>query len=85
MASTANITVRFFAQLKDLAGTGDTQLLCQQAMRVSEVKEQVAADFPRLRPYLKSVFIARNGSYCSGETEVNAGDEIAFIPPVSGG
>ncbi|MCG6157938.1 MoaD/ThiS family protein [Rubinisphaera margarita] len=85
MPSTANITVRFFAQLKEVAGTGETQLICQQAMRIADVKQQIADEYPLLAPYLKSVFTALNGSYCGGETEVNPGDEIAFIPPVSGG
>jgi superfamily II DNA helicase RecQ len=43
------------------------------------------ADYPRLAPYEKPPFTAVNQDYVQPETILRDGDEVAFIPPVSGG
>ncbi len=52
---------------------------------VGQVFEHYAERCPRLRDYEHSIVIARNQEFSSRAEEVAAGDELAFLPPVSGG
>lgn len=51
---------------------------------VDELKKQLAALYPRLKQ-LTTFMIAVNGEYATADQVINANDEIAIIPPVSGG
>jgi molybdopterin converting factor small subunit len=45
----------------------------------------VVADYPALEPHARSVSAAVNAAYAKLTTRVSDGDEVAFLPPVSGG
>jgi len=49
------------------------------------VFEHYAASAPRLKDFRKSIVLARNQQFSSGSTVIEDGDELAFLPPVSGG
>jgi len=80
-----HITVRLFAILKDLAGTSEVQLDLLPAATVASAAERLGLAIPNLRDPLRRVAFAVNREYVSPGTELHDGDELAIIPPVSGG
>ncbi len=79
------VTVRLFARLRDLAGKADAECTVPTGATVADVWQQLVRAHPALAPHERSVSAARNAEYAKMTTPVNDGDEIAFLPPVSGG
>lgn len=79
------VQVRFFAQLRDTVGAGELPVTLADQATVKDVWQAVAAAHPALAPYETSISCAVNATYARMHTRVNAGDEVAFLPPVSGG
>ena len=79
------LKVLFFGQLKDIVGHSEQQLELPEGARLDSVFEHYAAQFPRMRELGPSIVIARNQQFAPLHTSVTEGDEIAFLPPVSGG
>lgn len=74
-----------FAVLGDIVGESSRQLVLADGTRAIDVWRDLREKHPELRPYERPPFTAVNESYVDPETVLNDGDEIAFIPPVSGG
>jgi molybdopterin synthase catalytic subunit len=85
MTSEVRVRVRLFAIQRELAGTRDIGLELGDGARIEDAWSEVVRRHPTLAPGRPSVRFARNGSYAPAETELADGDEVAFIPPVSGG
>jgi molybdopterin converting factor subunit 1 len=79
------VRVRLFAIQRELAGTREHQLELAAGATVEDAWEGLIAAFPSLAPGRASVRFARNGAYADASTQLADGDEIAMIPPVSGG
>jgi molybdopterin converting factor subunit 1 len=79
------ITVRLFARLRELAGAGDLEVEVPDGSTVRTVWERLTAAHPALQPHGASVSAAVNEDYARLTTRVSDGDEVAFLPPVSGG
>ena len=79
------VTVRLFARLKDIAGAPELQRDVPDPSTLADVWAELAHDFPAMAPYRGSVSGARNAEYARMDQPVADGDEIAFLPPVSGG
>jgi molybdopterin converting factor subunit 1 len=79
------ITVRFFAILKDRAGVGEAVLELPSNAAVHLALEAVVGKYPSIAQDLKRCAFAVNREYASTEKVLNDGDELALIPPVSGG
>lgn len=79
------IKVLFFGVLKDAVGRGEDTLELTDGDGVDTVFEHYAARFPRLRELSPSIVPARNQRFCDLSERIAEGDEIAFLPPVSGG
>ncbi len=79
------VTVRLFARLKDIAGASELERDVPADATLADVWAQLAHDFPAMAPYRGSVSGARNAEYARMDALVADGDEIAFLPPVSGG
>lgn len=79
------ITVRLFARLAELAGTRETSLDIGEGLRARDVFATLARDYPAIEGFERSVRYARNQEYVDAETALAPGDELALIPPVSGG
>jgi molybdopterin converting factor subunit 1 len=77
--------ILFFAQTKDIAGMAEMEMKISGTIRVEEVWEKLAAIQPRLAAFRKTTRLARNGEYVNAQTKFSDGDEVALIPPVSGG
>jgi len=77
--------VLLFARLRELAGTGETEVEVGEGLTAEEVFRLVQARFPRLAQTPVPVAFAVNAQYVGPDHPVRPGDEVAIIPPVSGG
>lgn len=79
------ITVRFFAQQRDVVGSPELTLQVGTSATVASVWAELCATYPALAPLTRSLLYAVNQVYADPATTLQDGDEVAFIPPVSGG
>jgi molybdopterin synthase catalytic subunit len=79
------VHVRLFAMQRELAGTRAVDLALASGATIEDAWSALVARFPVLAPGRPAVRFARNGSYAPPETELADEDEVAMIPPVSGG
>ena len=80
-----SVRVRLFAVQRELAGTREVALELADGADVEAAWAALVARFPILAPGRPSVRFARNGDYADPTTLLTDGDEVAMIPPVSGG
>ena len=79
------VTVRFFALYRERAGRNQVSLELGPGATVSQMLEEVRRLFPRLAPPTVNIVAAVNTEYAGPDTLLGDGDDIALIPPVSGG
>ena len=79
------VTVRLFARLRDLAGSGELVRDVGDPATVETVWRSLVDDMPELRDYERVMSVAVNADYAKMSAKVHDGDEVAFLPPVSGG
>jgi molybdopterin converting factor subunit 1 len=79
------VRVLFFGILRESAGVADDTLDLWDGARVVDVLKHFASRIPRLPEMLPSLAVAVNQQYARPETVLKAGDEVALLPPVSGG
>lgn len=79
------VTIRLFARLRDLAGAGELVRDVPAPATVQTVWQALAAEVPGVRQYEKTMSVAVNAEYSRMAAAVHDGDEVAFMPPVSGG
>ena len=79
------IRVLLFGAAADRAGTRETELPVDEGVTLEEVWPLLAERHPDLAPMRDTLAFAVNGEYARGDAGVSAGDEIAVLPPVSGG
>jgi molybdopterin converting factor subunit 1 len=79
------VTVRLFARLRELVGVGELQRDASAGATVADVWAALARDYPAIAPYAESMSCAVNAEYARMTSPVQDGDDVAFLPPVSGG
>ena len=79
------VTVRLFARLRDLAGSGELVRDVATPATVETVWRSLVDEMPGLRDYERTMSVAVNADYAKMSAKVDDGDEVAFLPPVSGG
>jgi molybdopterin converting factor subunit 1 len=79
------VTIRLFARLRDLAGTGELVRDVADPATVATVWTALVGEMPTLREYERTMSVAVNADYSRMSASVHDGDEVAFLPPVSGG
>ncbi|MEP6715429.1 MAG: molybdenum cofactor biosynthesis protein MoaE [Terriglobia bacterium] len=79
------ITVLFFGVLKDICGRAEDRLELPPGARLETVFSHYAASYPALTAMAGSIVMARNHEFAAPATLIEEGDEIALLPPVSGG
>jgi len=79
------VKVLFFGMLKDIVGRSEDHIELADGARLESVFTFYARDFPRLTDLESSIVLACNHEFCDRSAAVREGDEIAFLPPVSGG
>jgi len=79
------IKVLLFGAAADRAGTRETELPVDVGMTLAEIWPLLARRRPDLVPMRDTLAFAINGEYARGDAGVSPGDEVAVLPPVSGG
>lgn len=79
------VTVRLFARLREIAGAGELLRDVPAGATVSTVWRALVVEFPAMARYESSISSAVNADFARMSTAVADGDEVAFLPPVSGG
>ncbi len=79
------LRVLFFGMLKDVVGRAEEGIELPDGANLGVVFERYASLHPRLRELAPSIVAARNQEFADLNTSVVDGDEVAFLPPVSGG
>jgi molybdopterin synthase catalytic subunit len=79
------VRVLFFGVLRDLAGKSNDSLELPEGGSVRDVIARYESQIPRFKDSLPSIALAVNQQYASPETKLKDNDEVALLPPVSGG
>ena len=79
------VTVRLFARLREIVGDGELRRTVADGIDAGSLWAELARDHPALEPYGASISCAVNEEYAKFSTRLKDGDEVAFLPPVSGG
>ena len=79
------IHVRLFAIVRERAGVANLDLPLGDVATVADAVAAVAAKYPAVKDFLPRCALALNQNYVPAATPLKAGDELAIIPPVSGG
>jgi molybdopterin converting factor subunit 1 len=79
------VNIRLFARLRDIAGAAELARDVAPGATIGTVWRQLAREFPGLAEYERSVSTAVNADYARMDRVLGDGDEVAFLPPVSGG
>lgn len=79
------IRVLFFGQLKDVVGRSEDAIEMPAGSRLETVLAYYTSQFPRLREMAASIAMACNQEFSEPDAGLKEGDEVALMPPVSGG
>ena len=79
------VKTRFFAAIKDIVGTSEVELDLAPGTTAGNLLQRYCQQYPPLSRYANNALIAVNLEFVPPETRLQEGDEVAFIPPVSGG
>ncbi|HYM23350.1 MAG TPA: MoaD/ThiS family protein [Vicinamibacterales bacterium] len=79
------VTVRVFARLRDIVGAPEVVRDAPAGSTIRGVWRGLASEYPELANYERSISAAINAEYARMDRVITDGDEVAFLPPVSGG
>ena len=79
------VRTKFFAAIKDIVGTPEVELELPDGITAGDLFQQYCQQHTPLSRYANNTMISVNLEFVPPETRLHEGDEIAFIPPVSGG
>jgi molybdopterin converting factor subunit 1 len=79
------VIVRYFAGHRDIVGRGEERVELSESATVGALWELLVERYPRLGGYSGKLLYAVNQEFSTLKTELQDGDEVALIPPVSGG
>jgi len=79
------VKVLFFGQLKDMIGAAEERVELPAGAAVADLVAHFEKRVPRLDEFRASLAVAVNQEYVDASAALQAGDEVAFLPPVSGG
>lgn len=79
------VTVHLFARLRELTGADRLVVEVPDGALVRDVWTETTRHHPSLAPFASAVSCAVNADFAKPSRVVHEGDDIAFLPPVSGG
>jgi molybdopterin converting factor subunit 1 len=82
---TMRVRVLFFGQIKDITGLTQDDAELSDGARVEDLFERYGRRFPKLAEFRASIAASVNQEYAAWRAPLSPGDEVAFLPPVSGG
>jgi len=79
------VRVQFYAQLRDLIGMRELDVVVAEGSSIRDLLEQIYAQQPKLRPHDKSILIGAGVEFVDRNYQLSPGEEISIMPPVQGG
>jgi molybdopterin converting factor subunit 1 len=79
------IKVRLFANLRELVGEREITITVPSGVTVSYLNNEILKKYPQLESFSNKFVTSVNCKVTTGDTIINSSDEIALLPPVSGG
>jgi MoaE-MoaD fusion protein len=79
------IQIRLFARFREVLGRDMIRLSLPFPERVDEIRKRLQTEYPELTALIDRSAIAINGEYAQNDQMIQEKDEVALIPPVSGG
>ncbi len=79
------VRVRLFATYREIAGEGAVPWTLPEGARLRELLEALVRAYPRLADHADTMLLAVNLKYAAPDIVLHDGDEVAVMPPVSGG
>lgn len=79
------IKVRLFANLRELVGEREITITVPGGVTVSYLNNEILNKYPQLKSFSNKFVTSVNCRVTTGDTVITSGDEIALLPPVSGG
>jgi len=80
-----HVTVRLFARLHELAGRSEIARELPPGATAEDAWQAIVAEHPQMASYSRAISCAVNASYVKLNRPLADGDEVVFMPPVSGG
>ena len=77
--------VLFFGRVRELAGHAEETGQLPEGATIADLFDHYARHFPALLGFRSSLVASRNQEFAAWDTKLADGDEVAFLPPVSGG
>jgi molybdopterin converting factor subunit 1 len=84
-SQTARVKVLFFGRLKEIVGQAEDSVELPDGAPIEAVFSRYGANHPELARFRASLVASRNQEFAAWSTPLHSGDEVAFLPPVSGG
>ena len=85
VSQTVRVKVLFFGRLKELTGHAEDALEIPESATIEHLFALYAARYRELAKFRTSLVASRNQEFAAWDTPLHSGDEVAFLPPVSGG
>lgn len=79
------VRVLFFGQLKEIVGAAEEDAELSEGAKIEDLFERYNRRFPKFAEFRPSIAISVNQEYADAKVALSNGDEVAFLPPVSGG
>jgi molybdopterin converting factor subunit 1 len=79
------LRVRLFARARDLAGADTVRVELPDGATVADLRRRLAADYPALAGLLERSALAVDNDLAEDARVLSVNDEVALLPPVSGG
>lgn len=79
------VRVRCFAAAREIVGTGELVVDLPEGSTLIQLLDRIQGQFPRLQGLAGSLLFSVNREYAPSDKRLAADDEVALIPPVSGG
>lgn len=85
MSQTISLSMLYFAMFREQTGKSSDQIQVPAGTKAGDVFDLVTASYPALAGMRNSTLVMINEEYAEPDQELKDGDEVALIPPVSGG
>jgi len=85
MSEKSKVLVKFFASARDIVGKKDLKMEIEKNCRVKDVMENIFKEYPELKKLEDQLLISVNKDRTAKDEILKDGDEIAVMPPVTGG
>lgn len=79
------VTVKLYASFREIVGAKEEEIDVDDGMTVKDLLERYIERFPQIGRYRDHIILSVNKEYGHPSRKLRNGDEVSFLPPVSGG